>query len=142
LSVVVDSNLLVALALNDPRAPAVDRRFRAWAAAGETLHAPELLRYEVANALTRAVVAGQLAADRVPAAWEAIVRLEVTLHALTDGSEAVAMALRLERSSAYDAAYIVLAQSLSADLWTLDGPLSRNAGRLGFPVRLITTDGD
>jgi predicted nucleic acid-binding protein len=98
LSVVVDSNLLVVLALNDPRAPAVDRQFRAWIAAGETLHAPELLRYESANALTRAVVAGQLAADQVEAAWRVITRLDVTLHELTEGARAVATALRLERS--------------------------------------------
>jgi predicted nucleic acid-binding protein len=66
LSVVIDANLLVALALNDPRAPAVDRHLREWASAGETLHAPELLRYEAANALTRTVVAGQLARPRRP----------------------------------------------------------------------------
>jgi predicted nucleic acid-binding protein len=68
LSVVVDSNLLVALALNDPRAPAVDRQFRAWIEARETLPGPELLRYEAANALTRAVMARQVAADQVVAA--------------------------------------------------------------------------
>jgi hypothetical protein len=50
LSAVVDANLLVVLALNDPRAPAVDRQFRAWLDAGETFHAPELLRYEAASA--------------------------------------------------------------------------------------------
>jgi len=138
LSVVVDANLLVALALNDPRAPGVDRQFRQWAETGETLHAPELLRYEAANALTRAVVAGQLAADQVVGTWEAITRLDVTLHGLIDGAAAVATALRLERSSAYDAAYVVLAQSLDAELWTLDGPLARNAGALGLPVRLVT----
>jgi hypothetical protein len=42
--------------------------------------------------------------------------------------------LRLGRQSAYDAAYIVLAQELAAELWTLDAPLAR---ALGFPVQLI-----
>jgi predicted nucleic acid-binding protein len=137
LSVVVDSNLLVALVLNDPRAPAVDRQFRSWFEAAETLHAPQLLRNEAANALTRAVVAGLLAAEQVGAAWTAITQLDVTLHALSDGADVVATALRLQRSSAYDAAYIALAQSLNAELWTLDGPLSRNASGLGLPVRLV-----
>jgi predicted nucleic acid-binding protein len=140
LSVVIDANLLVVLALNDPRAPVVDRWFREWAETGETLHAPELLRYEAASALARAVVAGQLPADHVAGAWHAIMRLDVTLHPLTDGADVVATALRLERSSAYDAAYVVLAQSLDAELWTLDGPLARNAGGLGLPVRLATAD--
>jgi predicted nucleic acid-binding protein len=137
LSVVVDSNLLVALALNDPRAPMVDQRLREAGAAGETLRAPDLLRYEAANALTRAVVAGHLEASRVAAAWARISRIEVTLHPLGDGPDVVALALRLQRSSAYDAAYVALAQSLDAELWSLDGPLARNAAGLGLPVRLL-----
>ena len=140
MTVVVDANLLVALALNDPRAPAVDRQLREWASAGEALHAPALLRYEAANALTRAVVAGQLARDRAATAWEHITRVDVQLHALTDGAAAVETALLLERSSAYDAAYVVLAQALEAELWTLDGPLARNASGLGLPVRLLPAD--
>jgi len=123
--------------LNDLRAPAVDRALREWGAAGETLHAPNLLRYEAASALTRAVVAGHLAADRVAAAWKRIMRVDVELHALGDGAAVVATALRLERSSAYDAAYVVLAQTLDAELWTLDGPLARNAEGVGLPVRLV-----
>lgn len=140
MSVVIDANLLVALALNDPRAAAVDRHVREWASAGETLHAPELLRYEAANALTRAVVGGHLARDRAGAAWEHITRVDVQLHTLAEGADTVETALRLERSSAYDAAYVVLAQVLDAELWTLDGPLARNAGGLGLPVRLVTAD--
>jgi len=140
LSVVVDANLLVALALNDPRAPAVDRLVRAWASAGETLHAPELLRYEAANALTRAVVAGHLSRELAGTAWKRIARVDVQLHTLADGPAAVAMALRLERSNAYDAAYVVLAQTLDTELWTLDGPLARNASGLGLPVRLVAPD--
>jgi len=61
----------------------------------------------------------------------------VTLHRLEDGAGVVEMTQRLERRSAYDAAYPVLADRLGADLWTLDGPLARNAGSRGLPVRLI-----
>lgn len=60
-----------------------------------------------------------------------------TLHALEEGPAVVAMTQRLERKSAYDAAYVVLADRLGAELWTLDGPLARNAGPRGLPVRLI-----
>ena len=49
----------------------------------------------------------------------------------------VALTQRLERKGAYDAAYIVLAEELDAALWTLDGPLARNAGPRGLPVKLI-----
>jgi len=137
LTVVVDANLLIVLALDQRRAPAVEERLKVWHEAGESLHAPALLPYEVASALTRAAAAGQLQAGDVPAAWRAATGLPVVLHQLDSGPEAVALALRLNRRSAYDAAYVFLAQSLGADLWTLDGPLARNAAALGLPVQLV-----
>ena len=53
------------------------------------------------------------------------------------GDRVADIALRLRRASAYDAAYLALAQLLGATLWTFDGPLYRNAVGLGFPVRLV-----
>jgi predicted nucleic acid-binding protein len=50
------------------------------------------------------------------------------------------MAQRLELRSAYDAAYVVLAEELDTKLWTLDGRLARNASSRGLPVQLIQTD--
>jgi len=47
------------------------------------------------------------------------------------------LGLGLGRQSAYDAAYLALAQELQAQLWTFDGALAKNAGGLGFPVQLI-----
>lgn len=137
MSVVIDANLLVVLALDRGRAAAVEARLREWESAGEELHAPELLRYEIASALARAVAADQLEASDVTTAWEQIVALPVTLHSLDEGPAAVDIAERLERRSAYDAAYIALAQRLGADLWTLDGPLARNARSRDLPVHLI-----
>ncbi|MGH2899356.1 MAG: type II toxin-antitoxin system VapC family toxin [Solirubrobacteraceae bacterium] len=139
MAVVVDANLLVVLALDRTRAGAVEELLRAWRAAGETLHAPSLLRYEVASALTRAVDAGQLAAPDVELAWLAMTAAPIRLHELEAVPAVVELAGRLGRRSAYDAAYVVLAQTLGAELWTLDGPLARNAAGLGLPVRLVET---
>ena len=127
MSVVLDANVLVVLALDRRRAPAVEARLREWNEAGEELHAPELLRYEMASALARGVAAGQFPASDVTNAWELFVAVPVTLHPLEEGPAVVEIALRLERQSAYDAAYIGLAEHLGAELWTLDGPLARNA---------------
>lgn len=137
MSVVIDANVLVVLAIDRERGPVVEHRLRVWHEAGDDLHAPRLLRYEIASALATAVAAGQLEADTIGDIWERIVAIPVELHMLDDGPAVVAMTQRLERRSAYDAAYVVLAQDLGTELWTLDGPLARNAGSRGLPVRLI-----
>jgi predicted nucleic acid-binding protein len=93
----------------------------------------------MASALARAVAAGQLPAVEVPGAWQRITAVPVVLHQLQDAPAVVAMTQRLQRKSAYDASYIVLAERLGAELWTLDGPLARNAGPRGLPVKLIET---
>lgn len=64
----------------------------------------------------------------------------VELHPIGAGLAVVEVARRLERHSAYDAAYVVLAQALSAELWTFDGPLARNARGINLPVRLLAAD--
>lgn len=140
MSVVVDANVLVVLALDRRRAVAVEQLLRKWHADGEQLHAPGLLRYEVASALKQAVSLGQLPLEEVAAAWERITAVAVVLHPLEDALRVVEVAQLLERRSAYDAAYVALAQSLDAQLWTLDGPLARNAASRGLPVQLIETD--
>jgi predicted nucleic acid-binding protein len=139
LSVVLDANVLIVLALDRRRAVAVEELLRTWKAEGEELHAPALLRYEVANALAQAVSAGQLASEAVADASQRIGSVPIVLHQLGDTPRVVAMAQRLERRSAYDAAYLVLAEELGTQLWTLDGPLARNAASRGLPVQLIQT---
>ena len=137
MTVVLDSNLAVALVLDAERAPAIEDRLRAWEDAGESMHAPSLFRFEVANALTRNIAAGKIDAADAKAAWQRIVAIEISLHGLVDGPAVIAVARKLKRESAYDAAYVALAQELDAELWTLDGPLARNAAGVNFPVRLI-----
>jgi predicted nucleic acid-binding protein len=133
LTVVLDSNVAVALALDTERAPAVEERLRAWEDSNEALHAPSLFRFEVANALTRSITADKIDSADAKVAWQRIVAIEISLHGLTDGPAVIAVARKLKRESAYDAAYIALAQELGAELWTLDGPLARNAASTNLP---------
>ncbi len=127
------------LALDRQRAYAIEELLLAWVTEGEDLHAPVLLRYEVASALALAVSAGHLASDAVADASQRIGSVPVIFHQFTDIPRVVAMAQRLERRSAYDAAYLVLAEELTTQLWTLDGRLARNAVSRGLPVQLIQT---
>lgn len=121
----------------DQRAESVGRYVKALGEAGEALHAPRLLRYEVANALTRKVVAGEIDIDDAARGWRQIVAMPIMLHDLDDGPGVIEIALKLRRESAYDAAYVALAQDLDAELLTLDGPLARNAAGVALPVRLL-----
>lgn len=50
MSVVLDANALVVLALDRRRAVAVETLLRTWKAEQQDLHAPALLRYEIASA--------------------------------------------------------------------------------------------
>ena len=110
-----------------------------WQAAAEALHAPALTPFEVANGLTRLVASGALPDDHVEPAWQAIQGLPITYHPLRDAPPVIRLARQLDRYSAYDAAYLTLAEDLGAICWTLDGRLVRNASRLGLPVRLAAS---
>lgn len=48
------------------------------------------------------------------------------------------VATRLRRRHATDSAHVSLAQRLGTAVWTLDGPLARNAADVGLPVELVT----
>lgn len=137
MSVVIDANALVVLALDKERATIVEPLLREWEAQGESLHAPALLPFEIASALAQAVAAGRLPAGEVTGAWRRISAVPLTLHELDDAPGVVTIAQQLQRKSAYDAAYVILATQLDTQLWTLDGRLARNAEAQGLPVKLI-----
>lgn len=137
MKIVVDATLLVPLIQKDARSPAVSRAFQQWFEAGAELHLPELALYETASALTRLVRAGWFPNERLAVAWSKLTALPLVYHRLRSGPRAVEIALTLGRKSAYDAAYLVLAEELEAEVWTLDGPLYRNAASQGMPVRRL-----
>jgi predicted nucleic acid-binding protein len=143
LSIVVDSNLFVRTATDPTDGAVISGRLLDWHRAGETLHAPWLLRYETANALARYVALGRLSTADADAAWAQIERLtkSVVFHDVADGRRVIAIAQRLKRKNSYDASYIALAEELHCEVWTIDGPLARNAADTSLPVKLIELPG-
>lgn len=136
--VVVDACVVLALVLREDRAEDVSRQLGEWAAAGTALHAPALAHYEIASGLTRSRAEGRLEAEDVAEAWAIVDGLGLVLHEPAGGERVVEIACDLERRSAYDAAYLALGERLGMDVWTLDGPLLRNAGgRREYRVRAI-----
>lgn len=134
---VLDANLLVVLVSGDPRRLPVLQQITQWLDEDASLHAPLLAQYEIANALTRLVASNAFPEDKIEEAVSSIFVLPVTYHPRVNITRVVEIANTLGRQSAYDAAYISLAESLNSELWTLDGPLYRNARDCGFKVQLV-----
>jgi predicted nucleic acid-binding protein len=128
--------VVIIAATGDPRHEIAQTLIRGWIAAGEDLHAPLLCRYEVANSLTRLLIANVFPRERLGTVLDVIAAIPITDHPLEDDRHVISIALGLGRQSAYDVAYLALAERLDARLWTFDGPLFRNADRAGFPVHL------
>ena len=137
MSIVIDANALVAFVTNEPTAPRIEELLHQWGAVGTSINTPALARYEIANAFTKKAGTGALTDDAMCEAWTVLDELPITYHPLSDGPSVVRAALALERRSAYDAAYLALTEVLDAELWTLDGPLARNASTRGYSIQLI-----
>lgn len=136
----VDASLIIALLVADERQSAVQAHLERWVDSGEVLHAPAVLPYEVANVLARLVFDGDLEADDITDIWLDLVALDLELHPFDlsrEGPAVAAITMQLRRRHATDSTYIRLAQQLDTDVWTLDGPLARNAADVGLPVKLI-----
>ena len=122
MTIVVDSSAVVAALVDDGPDGA-------WAREGlreETLTAPAHLHVEVSNVLRRAVLTQGLGRDAAALAHRDLVQLPVTVFPFEPLGDRV-WALH-PSVTAYDAAYVALAEELDAPLWTLDRRLARASG--------------
>jgi predicted nucleic acid-binding protein len=92
----------------------------------DSLHAPHLLDVEVLQVVRRLTQSGGLDRERAAYAVNALAQLPLTRHGHT---AYIARIWELRTAmTAYDAAYIALAEGLSAVLFTCDGRLARSHG--------------
>jgi predicted nucleic acid-binding protein len=126
--IVVDASAVLEVLLNTPAAPRVAERMFA---PGETVHAPHLIDLEVAQVLRRFALAGELTGARGQEAIEDLIDLPMTRYP----HDALLSRIWILRRNvtAYDAAYLALAEALGATLLTRDAAL---ASALGHRARV------
>lgn len=121
--IVVDASALLEVLLRTPTAPAVERRLFA---PQQTLHAPHLLDVEVAQVIRRYAANRDIDSERGRTALADLAGLAL-LRYPHDFLLPRIWSLR-NNLTAYDAAYVALAEALGAPLLTRDRRLATASG--------------
>ena len=121
--IVVDASAVADVLLGVASAAPVAQRLLA---SGETLHAPHLLDLEILQVLRRFAASGSWQAQRAAQAVEDFAAMRIARHA-HDSLRSRIWELR-KTVTAYDGAYLALAEALGCPLLTRDRKLGRAAG--------------
>lgn len=131
---VVDANASLGLFLRLPYSDAIDKRMREWQAEEAKIVVPTLWEYECLTGLRRAVVLKLIPSREAKRLVEDLYALDfqkigptLEIHYL-----ALQWAERIGQSKVYDAQYLALAESLSAEFWTADKRLFHILAALGI----------
>jgi predicted nucleic acid-binding protein len=120
---VLDASVVLEVILRTPESDAIADRILS---SRERLHAPHLLDLEVAQVLRRYVSRGELTEPRGREALDVLSVFPLTRYSHEPLLGRI-WALR-ERLTAYDAAYVALAEALADTLLTRDQRLARTTG--------------
>ncbi len=115
---VVDASAVVALLFNELTREEVVPRLR-----GASLHAPHLIRYEVASACLKKIRTAPHERQALRDAFSLLDELSISSE-VVDLAAAIDLAQRT-RLSLYDASYLWLAHRFDVELVTLDDKLAR-----------------
>jgi len=121
--IVIDASALLEVLLNTPASAKVTERLFGRA---DTLHAPHLLDLEVAQVLRRYTLSGEMSAERSEQALDDLADLPLNRYPHDLFLRRI-WSLR-RKLTAYDAAYVALAEALDAPLITRDAALARVSG--------------
>ena len=141
MKIIVDANIIVALALPLSYSDAASEKMRKWQEQNVELVVPALWHYECVSTLRKAVVLKIISSEEVSEALQNIFSLGIEDFQPTIylNQKAMEWASRLNQTVAYDAAYLALAEHLNSEFWTADNKLFKVADNEGLTwVRLLT----
>ena len=127
MNLVADTNVFLAVALNEP-----ERGHIIEVTSDAVLSAPEILPYEIGNALSAMIKRGRISKAEALDAEKTANLIPVRLVSIDIRK---ALELAIERNIyAYDAYFLLCARSLAQSLISLDGRMKQVARDLGIDV--------
>ena len=127
MKIIADTNTFIAVALNEPEKDKIIRLTE-----GHELIAPDVLPFEIGNALTAMMKKNALKKDEVMSAWEIVQQIPVDLRD-TGIQSALKIAIKFNLY-AYDAYFLECAENLRSPLLTLDIGMQRVAREMGIAI--------
>ncbi len=127
MKIIADTNTFIAVALNEPEKGRIIRLTE-----GHDLIAPDVLPFEIGNALTAMMKKNTLRKEEVASAWEAMQQIPVDLRH-TEIKSALKIAIEYN-IYAYDAYFLECADNLRGPLLTLDLGMQRIAREIGITI--------
>jgi len=124
---IADTNIFIAVALNEPEKDNIIRLTE-----GCDLAAPDVLPFEIGNALSAMMKKGSLHSDEIQASWEIIQHIPVELRRI-DIKSALNIASTFN-IYAYDAYFLECAGNLKCPLITMDSGMQRIAREMGILI--------
>ena len=127
MKIITDTNTFLAVALNEPEKSRIIQLTK-----GQDIIAPDVLPFELGNALTAMMKKNVLKRYEVASAWEAVQHIPVDLRQ-TDIKSALKIAITYN-IYAYDAYFLECAVNLRSPLLTLDFGMQKVAREIGITI--------
>lgn len=122
--VVVDSGVVIAVALEERYSPQARKLVTLWIAQKKTIAVPALFKYELIATIRKSITRNRIAQDDVGATLTRLFAVTTETHfsdtLLYRGLE---IATLLNRPTAYDSQYLAVAEMFGCEFWTLDEKL-------------------
>lgn len=127
MKIIADTNTFIAVALNEPEKVKIIKLSE-----GHDLIAPDVLPFEIGNALTAMMKKNALKKKELESAWEIIQQIPVDLRHI-DIKSALRIAIKFN-IYAYDAYFLECAENLRSPLLTLDLGMKKVARKMGITI--------